>query len=151
LAQEGHKYCIKHGSGQENKAELKKVHDYRLQQWQQRVDEFAASERVTSLSGEIGIIRLQIESIHNMCKSPQDLLLYSTRISDLVMKMDKLVNSFDKIQNRSTNLLDKSSAIVLAGQIVDIIGVHVKDSSIVDAISTGIIDLVAKLAGKEAE
>lgn len=146
------KYCIKHGAAVvKAQEEKKKVSMYRLQQWQQRVDEFAASPRITSLHEEIGILRLQIENIMNLCKDNQDLLMYSTRIADLVMKIDRLVSTFDKINNRSSNLLDKSAALVLAGQIVDIIGAEVKDPEAVDRISTGIIDLVAKLAGKDMD
>ena len=148
----GIKYCSRHGG---NKAaadgERKRVHDYQLQIWQQRVDEFASSEKVTSLAGEIGILRLHLESIQNMCKDSNDLLIYSTRISDLAMKIDKLITTFDKLQNRSGNLLNKSAALVLAGQIVDIITAHVDDPLKVNLISEGIINLVAALAGKDVE
>lgn len=158
IAVEGQKYCLKHGGARGAAyAEQKRVSLYRLQQWQQRVDEFAAHPDALSLRDELGILRLQLESIHNQCESITDLMLYSSRISDVVMKIDKLTLSCVKIESRSAALLDKSAALVLAGQIVDIISSELSKLPIDDdlqgraaeAISGGIIDLVAKLAGKE--
>jgi hypothetical protein len=122
---------------------------YRLQVWQQRVEEFAANEQITSLAGEIGILRLILEEIIVQCKTQTDLIMFSSRISDLVMNVDKIVNTFDKIENKNGNLLDKSAALVLAGKIVDIIGEHIDDPVKIDKISNDIIDLVARLAGKD--
>ena len=151
-AVEGQKYCVKHGAGvQQARQEKKAVHDYRLHKWQVRMDEFAASENVTSLRGEVGILRMTLEETANMCHDQKDLMMYSHRISDLVMKIDKIVNSITKIEMRSGTLLDKSAALVLAGQIVDIIGRHVTDAKAVDDISEELINLIATLAGKDLE
>lgn len=152
LAVEGLKVCPKHGAGrQESIKERKAVHDYLLHKWQLRVDEFASSENVTSLRGEVGVLRLTLEQTLNMCHNDKDLLLYSHRIQDVVMKIDKVVNSVSKLEMKSGNLLDKSAALVLAGKIVDIISQHVEDEKAVDAISNDLIDLVAKLAGKDLD
>lgn len=148
----GVRFCAKHGGVHQQKKHVKGVlNEYRLQRWQARVDEFTASEKVTSLAAEIGIMRMMIEELINSCTDKMELLMHSTRISDLVMKLDRLVNSFDKITNRQSNLLDKGSAIVLAGHIVEIISAEIKDTAAVDRISNGIIDLVVKLAGKEQD
>jgi hypothetical protein len=151
-AEEGATLCVRHGANKQlEAAERKKVHDYRLHKWQVRMDEFAASERLTSLRGEIGILRLMLEETMNMCEDQQTLMLYSHRIQDLTMRVDKLVNSLNKIEMKSGNLLDKGQALILAGQIVEIIGEHVTDPSAIDKISGQLIDLVVKLAGKEPE
>ena len=144
--------CAKHGgtsaiTGQEKK----RYHDFLLGKWQQRVDDFSASERITNLHGELGILRMQIEVIVAQCHSEQDLMLYSSKISDLTMKANTLVTSIDKIQSRSGNLLNKSAALVLAGKIVDIIAAEIHDPAKQERISNGIIDLVAKLAGKDLD
>lgn len=146
------KYCIRHGGNKAGFAkDRQRLHDYRLQKWQERLNEFAASEVVTSLRGEVGVLRIMLEETLNMCQSPQDLHLYSSRIQDLVMKIDKVVNSIAKLDARAGNLLDKSGCLILAGQIVEIIGKYVKDGKQIDAISEELIDLVARLAGKEPE
>jgi hypothetical protein len=151
-AVEGVKYCPKHGAGYVKSLEEKKaLHDYRLQKWMVRVGEFSASENVTSLRGEVGILRMTLEETLNMCSDQKELMLYSHRIQDIVMKIDKIVNSVAKIEMRSGNLLDKSAALVLAGQIVDLITRHVTDPKVVDDISEELINLIAKLAGKDVE
>lgn len=148
LSVEGSDRCAKHGANKQiQSAEKKQFHDYLIQKWQVRLDQFAASERVTNLHGELAILRMQIETISNMCENQQDLVLYSQRISDLVMKADKLVNSIDKINNRSGNLLDKGAALSLAGKIVDIIVQEIPDQDAVERVSKGILNLVTTLAG----
>lgn len=149
---EGSKFCLMHGG---NKSvfsqERQRLHDYRLQKWQERLNEFAASEVLTSLKGEVGVLRIMLEETLNMCQNPQDLHLFSSRIQDLVMKIDKLVNSVSKLDTKSGNLLDKSGCLILAGQIVEIIGKYIKDAKDIDSISNELIDLIARLAGKEMD
>jgi hypothetical protein len=152
LAVEGQKTCAKHaGLLGQKRLEQKRVSDYRLQQWQSRVDEFSASDNVRSLRSEIGILRMMLETTFNQCRSDMDLMLYSSKIADMVMKIDRVVASCAKLEDRQGNLLDKSAVLILAGQIVDAISRHVTDIQVVDDISNEIINLVAKLAGKELE
>jgi hypothetical protein len=151
-AVDGCTVCPKHGANSQVAAqERQKLHDYRLQKWQLRMDDFAASERITSLRGEIGILRMTLEETLNMCHESSDLLLYSHRIQDLTMKIDKLVNSLAKVEMKAGNLLDKSQALILASQIVELVGQYITDPKDIDSISDGLIELVIKLAGKEAE
>lgn len=142
--------CPKHGGPKQMEArEQKKLHDYRLQVWQERVDEFCESPKVKSLRGEIAIVRMLTETILSMCEKPQDLMLYSGKIGDLVMKTEKLVRSCDRLESSMGMLLDRAGALVLAGQIVEIISKHVTDPIQVDQISTGIIDAISALTGEK--
>jgi len=146
------KNCWRHGGNKSIEAsDRKKLHDYRLHKWQMRMDEFSASENITSLRGEVGILRMTLEETLNMCDDRQSLLMFSSRIGDLVMKIDKLTNSLTKIEMKQGNLLDKSAALILAGQIVEIIGRYVTDPAAIDTISDELIDLIVQLAGKEPE
>lgn len=149
-AVEGAVNCHRHkGESQVRAKEAKRVHDYRLQVWQNRMTEFAASDKVVSLAGEIGILRLILEETLNRCTDSHDLVLMSTRISGICTQIEKLVVSFDKMSTKSANLLTKGAALSMAGQIVDIISSHVTDSAAIDKISNSIIDMIARLAGKE--
>lgn len=144
--------CAKHGGQTQKTAqEKKKYHSYLLGQWQAKVDAFSADEKITNLHGELGIMRLQIENIMTQCEDAHGLMMYSGKVSELIMKADKLVNSIDKINNRTGNLLNKSAALALAGSIIDIIGAEVDDPVKIERISNGIIGLVAKMAGKEMD
>jgi hypothetical protein len=149
---EGATYCPRHGANKQLESQEKQaVHDYRLQKWQANVDYFAASPKVTTLRGEIGILRMMLEEQLNLCENQQDLLLYSHRISHLVGQIHNLVNTITKLEMKTGNFLDKSAALVLAGNIVDIIGRHVEDNKTVEDISSELLTLVTKLAGKEVE
>lgn len=144
--------CQRHGGNKQVElAEKKKVHDYQLNKWKLRMDEFAESERITSLRGEIGIMRMQLEEILNSCNSTQDLILYSNRIGMVVSQIERLVCSLDKMEARNGNLLGRGAVLTLAGQVVEIIAQEISDPAAVDRVQTQLIDLVAKLAGKETD
>jgi hypothetical protein len=146
LAEPGSKKCLKHGAVQEQrKAEKAKINAYRLQIWQERVDEFSEGEEVKTLRGEIAILRLVTETILNQCKEKHELVLYSGKIGDLVMKIEKLVTSCDRLETKFGMLLDKSAALVLASQIVEIISKYEKDGTVIDAISSDIIGVLSQL------
>lgn len=158
LAVPGQKNCLKHGGAAvQAQAEKRSVSKYRLQQWQARVDEFTANPNILSLRDELGILGLQLETLMEQCHEPKDLMLFSGRISDLVMKIEKVTLTCSKLESRTASLLDKSAALVLAGNIVDIITSQLSllpiseeiQGQAADAISGGIIELVAKLAGKD--
>lgn len=137
------------GHSKKNKIERERVHAYRLQTWQERMGEFAEDERVKSLRGEIGILRLLIESVIQRCKTQADLVLYSGRISDLVTRTEKLVVSCDKLETSMGMVMDRTAALAFASQVVDIISAHVEDAKVIDAISSGIIDALGNISGEK--
>ena len=140
LAVEGQTNCVRHsGSVMANKEEKKATAQYRLQIWQERLEEFAENEKAKSLREEIGILRILMETIVNKCTGPNDLILYSPKISELAAKIEKLVSSCHRIEHSMGSLMDKATALAFAGQVVEIISTHIQDPDIIDAISTGII------------
>ena len=147
LSVEDEKYCQRHGGNRNAMLkEKKRANQYRLQIWQQRLEEFSQSDEVKSLRDEIGILRLLMETILNRCEDHSTLMLQSSRISDLAVKIEKLVTSCNRLETNMGMLLDKSAALNLAGQIVEIIGHHVEDANTIEAISNGIIDILATLS-----
>lgn len=148
LAVEGQKYCPCHGGiNAAMKVEKKKIHDYRLQAWQARLDEFSESDQVKNLRGEIGVLRILIETIFQQCQTPTDLMIYSGKIGDLVTRIEKLTVSCDRFETKVGMLLDKTKALALAGKIVEIIAKEVTDAEAIDRISNGIITVIANLSG----
>ncbi len=143
LAVEGEKYCSMHGGTKQSaRKEKKKIHDYRLQLWQTRLDEFAESDNVKNLRGEIGVLRLLIENILNQCNDSHELMLYSGKIGDLVAKTEKLAQTCDKFETKVGMLLDKSAALILASRVVEVIANEITDPEAIDRISNGIIDII---------
>ena len=133
---EGSKYCMRHGGAMV--AVNKKKEDsrnYNLGKWQARVGELADHDGIRSLREDIGILRIVMETMLNQCKDGTDLLLYSSRISDLVMKIEKLVTSCDKLEGKMGLLISKESVLQLASVFVQIIADHVDDPEVIDVIS----------------
>jgi len=145
IASEKSKFCAMHGGNQalesQNKQEIK---NYRLTKWRVRVQELAESGGVKSLREEIGILCMMLEETLNMCNDKTELLLYSSKISDLVVKIEKLVTSCNRLENQMGKLLDKSAALHLAGQMVGIITEHITDENLIDIIANDIAKMFLK-------
>ena len=132
----GSNYCVTHGANsglQKTNGEI--VRNYRLQRWQERVGQMADSSNVKSLREEVGILRVILEEMLNQCENSLDLLLYSQRMSDLVMKIEKLVSSCDRLEGKMGLLLGKDSVLQLAATYVQIINNYIVDPEIIEKIS----------------
>jgi hypothetical protein len=132
--------CARHQGDNQFKKEQEKQKDmYRLAKWQARVAEFSEHDEVKSLRSEIGIARMLLEETVVRCKDSNELLMYSSKISDLVCKLEKLVSSCHRLEASTGMLLDKTAAIHLASVIVTIIGDYVPDPDVIDKISNEIV------------
>jgi hypothetical protein len=142
----GTNYCTAHGANKAiEKQQAETQRNYRLGRWQKRVGEFADNGGVKDLREEIGILRMILEEMYMQCSDSMDLLLYSQRMSDLVMKIEKLVSSCDRLENRMGMLLSKDSVLQLAACYVKIINTYVIDPEIIENISREIVEVTEKL------
>jgi hypothetical protein len=126
---QGEKFCPMHGPTESFHRNRNQVHDFRLNNAKHRLrlDEFAGSDNVKSLAGEIGLTRLLIEELMNKIDSPNDLLIYSDKISTLVNQTQKLAVSLQSIQEKNKELLSKAIVFTIADAIVNIISDHIDD------------------------
>lgn len=138
----GSNYCILHGG--KDVLEKKKVRNYNLQRYRQRVSELSDSEGIKSLREEIGIMRMMVEEILNMCDDTQDLLSYSQKITSMIGQIERLVNSCHKLESSLGFLLDKNTLLTISEQIINIINIHVKDELVIDDISEKIGQLIVE-------
>jgi len=142
------KYCQRHGghlTAAKNKQE--KVRNYNLTKWRIRVNQFADNPEIKSLREEIGIIRMMIETVLEMCKDESDLLLWAGKLQTLIFQAQKLVESCHKLEERTGVLLDKASILVFCDSAVKIIANFVEDGDALDTIATQLVDVVAKIGG----
>jgi len=143
---EGTNYCAMHGS---NSGRIKKHEEikrnYRLNRWHKRMTEFADGDEVKSLREEIGILRIIMEEMLNKCEDSTDLLLYAHRISDLAVKIERLVISCDKLEGRMNLLLSKRAILHLANSYVQIINTYVTDADTIEQISTEMLAVTEQL------
>lgn len=137
---QGSDFCVNHGANKQLESKNgDSVRNYRLQRWKTRVGEMADSEGIKSLREEVGILRVILEEMMNTCEDSTDLLLYSQRMADLVMKIEKLVSSCDRLENRMGLLLGKDSILQLAATYVNIINTYVVDPEVIEKISLEMI------------
>jgi hypothetical protein len=139
-------YCMMHGANIGIIVEQEKTRrNYQLTRWKERVEQFADNDQIKSLREEIGIMRMVMEEILNKCDGATDLLLMSHRIGDVVMKIEKLVVSCDKLEGRMGLLLSKRAVIQLAGQYVQIINNYVADPEVIEKISLDMVEATKEL------
>lgn len=115
-------HCSHHGGVPSNSLLQKKAaNSYRLSLFQARVNQHALDPNIKNLRGEIGILRLLIETKLNACKDDYDLMLQSAAIATLITQANALVTSCHRIETLTGQLLDKQSLAEFAVQVVEII------------------------------
>jgi len=142
---EGSRFCAAHGGNKALVAESKAAASrFRLTKWQAQVERFRSDSDLKSLRDEIGILRVLLEERLNHCQTNLDLILHSGPISDLVVKIEKLVKSCHEIDKDFENLLDKTQVIQIAEQIISVISEEITDAGIMNAIQAKLLKLLVR-------
>jgi hypothetical protein len=143
VAVEGGKNCYAHGGySTVKKQERESIYRFRVQKYQQRVGEIAKSSNIKCLREEIGVLRMILEEKLNACQNDAELLLNSGDLSDLVVKIDKLVNSCHGLESKLGVMIDKSTLLSLVDQMVAIIGKEIEDPELVDKIAVQLLTVM---------
>jgi hypothetical protein len=147
----GQIHCARHAaSPPSNYENEKQIRNYRLNKWKARIDEFSESQFIKSLREEIAILRLMLEETLNKCHDSNDLLVYSSKISQLVLNIEKVVCSCHRLEGSLNMTLDKSMILYIATSIVDIVGKHIDDANVIDSIGMDVIKLITEKKDDEA-
>lgn len=121
------RFCGRHKGQTENAVVKEAIRNYRLTKFRAQVEQKADSSSIKSLREEIGITRQVLETFINRCEDDTDLMIHSNKISDLVIKIEKLVSSCHRLERSTGQLLDKSAIIQVAGMFVEIVSEYVPD------------------------
>lgn len=145
--------CIAHGGSiTESNNKKEKIRNYILTKFQAQLERHSDSDNIKSLRDEIGILRFLLEEKLNQCKDNIDLVLQSVQISDLVLKIDKLVSSCHKLEGSMGNLLDKQALITFSGVIIRIISESLTgQESKINEIADKIMSELGNLSGIKEE
>lgn len=127
LIEEGGRYCPRHKGRGAYQDKQTASRNYNLTKFQARVEHFADSRGVKNLREEIGILRLTLEEVMNQCKDETDLVLQSQRISEIILRIEKLVTSCHKLEESTGYLIDKATLLRLAARMVTIMEEFVTD------------------------
>lgn len=137
------KNCYAHGGASAVKAQAKEsIYRFRVQKYQERVGEIARSSNIKSLREEIGVLRMLLEEKLNACENDAELLLNSGDLSDLVIKIEKLVNSCHGLEAKLGVMIDKATLLSMVEQMVQIISKEVEDPEKLDKIAVAIMQVM---------
>lgn len=119
----GGSYCPVHGGTSQLKSQdRQELRNYQLNKYRQRVGELSSSPALKSLNEEIGILRMSLENALNQCNSAAELMVASQSISDMVLKIERLVTSCHKLDKDMCGLIGADDLRKLANDIIEIVG-----------------------------
>lgn len=140
------KFCMAHGG---NRAagvkEKQEIRNYRLTKWKARIHKHADSAVIKSLREEIGILRIIMEERLALCKTEMDFILYSGPIQDTVMKIEHLVTSCHKLEDKLKIVVDRAQLFQFANMIINIVADEIQNEETLEVIGDKILDAVGKL------
>lgn len=139
-AMDGSQYCPMHGGVPAQLAQAKKdVRNLLITRYHSELKRLGDSDHIMSLRDEIGLLRMMMERILNNCRGDADLLIYSSQLADLTMKVSKVVTDCHKIEERTGNLLSREVLGAFALSVIELINEHVSDPDAKRLIADGIM------------
>jgi hypothetical protein len=144
---ENSKFCAMHagfGHSGRTKEDQAKQFNYNLHKYRARVIDFAENPQVKSLREEVGVLRLLLEETLNKCHDTTELMIYSNKISDLVLKIERLVSSCHNLEAKTGQLLDKTVVLKLAENLVRILNGYIDDIDLLDQLSKDITTMLSE-------
>ena len=111
------------------------VSNYKIRGWQEELSSYITHEKVNTIRGEIGVLRLIVEERLNACPDNVSLLYESGPILELIGKIEKLVKSCHRLENSMGLLLDKEEAVQFAHELISSLSDHIKDGAMLEKIA----------------
>lgn len=128
VAEPGSQYCMVHGGlGAVRRAANDALRNYRLTLFNTRAGELRGSADIKGLRDEIAILRMTLEAKINQCESEHEMILQSGALSELILKIEKLVTSCHKLEKDMGVTIEKNQVINMAESIVAVVNKHVTD------------------------
>lgn len=145
----GSTFCLVHGGPSAIYATAaKERRNYRLTKWQARLEQQASAPQIKSLREEIGILRMLMEERLNTCTNATELLMYSQPIAELVLKIEHVVASCHKLEEKLNIVVDRQAILQFASEVITAISEHVT-TDVLQAISDKILLIVGKVSHED--
>jgi len=145
------KNCEAHGANKQLQSqEAASLRNYRKSKWLSKIHEHADSSGLKSLREEIGILRVIMEERLDQCTDASELIMQSQQIADLVMKIEHIVTSCNKLDDKLKRVVDRSQLLQFASETIDIIASIITDEIILNTISDRILSAIGKLGESDA-
>jgi len=146
------KFCLAHGGNNAQAAQKKNsLRNYQLTvaRWKSQLDLKADADGLKSLRDEIAILRICLEERLNRCNDAMDLIMQSGPISDMVMKINTVVQSCHKLEGAMGQLLDKQAILQFAQVVIGIVSSTVTDNEQINIIADEILSTVGRIGQLE--
>ena len=131
MVEKGSSFCLVHGGNKATEAaEANGLRNYRLSKANARLGQLRNNSFIKDLRDEIAILRIILEERLNALSEPSEMILHSGALSELVLKIEKLVTSCHKLEMSMGSTLDKSTVANMAEGIVKIISSHVSEQTL---------------------
>lgn len=145
------KFCPAHGANKAmEKAKKIRVKQYLLSKWNARAADLCDGENIKNLRGEVGILRMLLESKLNACSSEVELAVQSPALADLVLKVSKLVTNCHRLEAALGKVMDESQLMSIADAIIKIISEYVEDEETLQLIAKQIGFEIAEIATRSS-
>lgn len=142
---EGGNYCMMHGGAKVAEAKQRQgLRNYQLTRFNARLQQLGDSGEIKSLRDEIAILRMLMEERLNQCKDNMDLIYQSGPISDLVLKIERVVTSCHKLELSAGSLLDKQAIMQFGSELITLVSNTVKDEVMLAQLSEAIYATIAR-------
>lgn len=145
----GSPFCSIHGAGNSvGNTARRDLRNLRLNStFGQRAGELASSTGVKTLTDEIALMRVTLETVFNGIKDGNEMLLYVDKIEKLTKGIQSLVESWQKIQEKNKELLDRTTVTAIWDQLIGLIVDKVEDPDVVRAIAEEGMEIISKATG----
>jgi hypothetical protein len=148
----GSKFCLCHGGNKARDAQiLADTNLFRVTQYQARIERMKTHTESRGLYNEIGILRMLLEEKLNQCTSDVELIIQSQAISDLVLKIERVVTSMHKLEATLGNYMSKGEILGFAQRVVGLLSDNVTDPVVLDKLASGILSLVGDQGKQDAD
>ena len=145
-APEGAQNCQKHGGGSQLQAAARtELKAYQKVKWARTIKENGGDPAIKDLSMEVGILRMLATELLTRCKDGHDLLMYSGPISDMMTKIQKMVESLHKIDKEASGMLDQKALERFGMDLLDILIEEIDDANVIDRIGLKIGRAINKI------
>lgn len=146
----GSLYCGIHAGGAAQKsAERAELRNYQLNSaYAKRASDMSKSSAVKNLTDEIALMRVALETVFNSINNPNEMLLYVDKIDKLANGIQKLIESWQKIQERNRELLGRETVLAIFDNLMEKICERVTDPDVIQALATDGYEIISKGMGE---
>jgi hypothetical protein len=122
---------------------------YLAAQWHAQIGQFATPDEIKNLRQEIGILKLMLMKIMSSCQSEADLLMRSSSISELILKIGKVVETAHKMDTLTGKMLDKEQLVIFGQKVISLVSEFITDPDVLKKFAHALVDEIKQTGNTE--